>query len=516
MEKLNKVFKTAEIASIDKYTIEHEPVSPLDLMERASLAWTKKILEKFPSLNRVTVIAGSGNNGGDGFAIARLLMGEGVDVNVLHLPPSTRRSAGCEANYLRYKAAGGALCEIRTADGWTLPEGGVVVDAIFGTGLNRPVEGTAAAIIRKINASRCTVVAVDMPSGLMGEDNSANDRTAIVRAAYTFTFQFPRLAFMLAENAPCVGEWSVLDIGLHPDAIRAKPSAWYYVTRETAAACLPAPPAFAHKGTNGRGLLIAGNSAMMGAAVLAGKAAVRSGIGLLHCHVPHSARDIIYTSVPEALVDTDESEYYFSGVGNAAAYDAVAAGPAIGRDPETREGLKRLLQSWRGTTILDADALNIIATNRKLLSLLHKKCILTPHAGEFERLAGKCENDFDRLNKLSTFAHDYNTYIILKGAYTVIATPEGELYFNMSGNPGMAKGGAGDVLTGVLLALAANGLPPLEVAVAGVYAHGLSGDLAAAVHGKRGICAGMIAEGMGKAWRQLEQPPEQGEIPFGT
>lgn len=505
MEKLNKIFKASEISSIDKYTIEHEPIRSLDLMERASQEWVKKFFEKFSREVKIIVVAGCGNNGGDGFAIARLLMEKGMNVKIFHILPANGMSPDCEANRRRYIAIGGAIVEVSRAEDFA-PEGNfVLVDALFGTGLNRPLSGLYAEVIRKINAlSRC-VVAVDIPSGLMGEDNSGNNCSAIVQARYTFTFQFPKLAFMLAENEPYVGEWEVLDIGLHPAAIAEKQTNWYYVTAEAAASCLPRLSKFVHKGTNGRGLLIAGTHTMMGAAVLSAKAAVHSGVGLLHCHIPASRQEVMYIAVPEALVDADASACCFSGVNDMACYNAVAVGPAIGKAPETVEALKRLLQEWRGTTIIDADALNILSVHSELLPLLHEGCILTPHVGEFERLAGKSENDFERLNKLSIFANYYKVYVILKGAYSVIATPGGELYFNMSGNPGMAKGGSGDVLTGVLLALAANGIPPLEVAVAGVYAHGLAGDMAAGAYGQRGVSSGLIAESLGLAWLQLER-----------
>lgn len=504
MKKLNKVFEAAQIAEIDQYTIEHEPISSLDLMERAAEVWVENFLEKYAFCRRVAIIAGSGNNGGDGFAIARLLREQRIETIVFRLVTGAKMSPGCETNYNRYRERGGKICDVKEIGDLYLPEKGCIVDAIFGTGLNRKVTGLEADVIRKLNTYEGKIISVDVPSGLMGEDNSGNDPETIVHADRTFTFQFPKLAFMLAENYPYVGEWEVLDIGLNEEGIEREKTSWYYLTEEMVASLLPKPKKFAHKGTNGRGLLVAGSYGMMGAAILAAKAAVRSGVGLLYCHVPIAGRNLIHTSVPEALVDMDQSEREFSGVQNIEKYDAVAIGPAIGKGPEMVAGLKKLLTYWRGITILDADALNIIAEHRDLLDLLHEECILTPHFKEFERLAGKCTNDFERLNKLSIFASQYKIHIVLKGAHTVVASPDGNCYFNMSGNPGMAKGGAGDVLTGVLLGLAANGMSPLETALAGVFAHGLSGDLVAREWGERGVCAGLIAEGMGKAWKRLE------------
>ena len=504
MEKLNKFFLTARMPEIDRFTMEHEPITSLELMERASRVWCECFLEKFPSVSSVAVLAGCGNNGGDGFAIARMLKAQGVEVAVWQLKTGNRISPDCEANMYRWKEVGGEVSAVCLPEDLNIKEDAVVIDAIFGSGLNRKITGVVAEVIRRLNTLKNTVVAVDIPSGLLGENNAGNDRSAIVQADYTFTFQFPKLAFFLPENACYVGEWSVLDIGLHPAATEAVSTDWYYTTAEVVAALLPLPGKFDHKGVNGRGLLIAGSYGMMGGAVLAARAAVCSGIGLLHCHLPQRGGDIMQEAVPEAVLDVDDSPCCFSGEQGTREYDAIAVGPALGRAPETVSALKELLLRRRQRMIIDADALNILAENPELLDCLHPECLLTPHIKEFERLAGKSANDFDRLNKLSIFAHRYKVYLVLKGAYSVVATPDGQLHFNMSGNPGMAKGGAGDVLTGVLLALAAKGIEMRDVARIGVFAHGLTGDLLAREYGYRGISAGQLAEQMGKAWKILE------------
>lgn len=501
MEKLNKVFRTTDISFIDKYTIEHEPVSSLELMERAARAWTETFCEKFREDRNIHVVAGNGNNGGDGYAIARLLMSKGRKVCVYRAITDGSMSPDCEANYKLWKASGN---QVKKMEEWYTDSHSVIIDAFLGSGLNRKVEGEAARVIGRINAAGCPVVAVDIPSGLMGEDNTGIEPERIVHATYTFTFQFPKIAFFLAENADYVGEWQVLDIGLDSRGIAERKTSYYYVTEETVRKLLPKPGKFAHKGINGRGLLIAGSYGMMGAAVLSARAAVCSGVGLLYCHTPVKGGDILQITVPEAILDWDDSDYKFTGANHLERYDAVAVGPALGKEEETARGIRELLTQWRSLTILDADALNILSEHKDWLSLLHEKCILTPHVKEFERLAGKSKNDFDRLNKLSTFASHYRVHIVLKGANSVIATPDGCLFFNMSGNPGMAKGGAGDVLTGVLLALAANRMVLPDLLIAGVFAHGLSGDLVAEEQGYRGVCAGRIADGMGKAWKRLE------------
>jgi len=501
METLNKVFRTADIRLIDRYTIEQERIASAGLMERAATVFTNAFLRISGPVRRVVVVAGNGNNGGDGYAVARMLADKGIKVVVYPADPEGKMSPDCELNDKRWLEMGG---EVKEMTDWKIVPGDVIIDAVFGSGLNRKVTGRAAEVIRQINRSVCPVVAVDMPSGLMGEDNGENDRETIVKADYTLTFQFPKLAFMLAENAEYVGDWQVLDIGLHPRALEETASPYYYVTEDDIRKRMPRPAKFAHKGLNGRGLLIAGKYGMMGAAVLAAKSAVRSGCGLLYVRVPRKGMELIQTTVPEAIPDPDRSGNCFSAPLASGAYDALAVGPAIGQAPETEKALGDLLKTWKGPLILDADALNILSRHEEWLGYLHPQCLLTPHQKEFERLAGKSKNDFDRLNKLSIFASRYRTYVILKGAYSVLATPDGKLIFNTTGNPGMAKGGAGDVLTGVLLGLAANGLDMGEVALIGMYAHGLAGDLVAGEKGYRGVCAGEIAEGIGKAWKRLE------------
>lgn len=499
---LNKVFFVEKMAFIDQYTIEHEPISSLELMERAAQVWTDFFLELLNHYQNIAVIAGHGNNGGDGYVVARLLKKKGKRVTVFSL--SGNFTPDCAANRFRWLKEGGEIIDIISGKEVKIDPDAVIIDAILGSGLNRPVKGLKADLIRKINQLPNLVVSIDLPSGLMGEDNTHNCRETIVRADYTFTFQFPKLAFFLSENADYVGQWFVLDIGLNQEIMQQLATSWFYTTQTVVKELLPIPKKFAHKGTNGKGLLIAGKYGMMGAAVLAAKAALRSGIGLLCCHTPREGVDILQITVPESILCIESSNERQLEIEELEGFGAVAVGPVIGKSPETARGLQHLLQVWRGTTILDADALNLLAEHQDLLKLLHRRCILTPHLKEFERLAGKSENDFDRLNKLSNFAKQFQVHVILKGAHTIIATPEGELHFNMSGNPGMAKGGAGDVLTGVLLAFAANGLDPLDVARIGVYAHGLCGDLLQEEMGCRGISAGQLAEQLPKVWKILE------------
>ena len=503
MLKNNKIFKTSDLRELDKYTIENEPVTSLDLMERAASVFTEKLLIFFPHSHIFNILAGSGNNGGDGYVVARLLFQKGLNVKVFDFHGDNNLSPDCAVNRKRFMDTGGCCIEVKNADNWQPDENSVLVDAIFGAGLNRPVTGFLGDVIHRVNDLPHSVVAIDIPSGLMGENNGENNG-AIIKADYTFTFQFPKLAFMFPENVLYVGHWEILDIRLHPVILREYPATYYYLTEDAVASRLLIPGKFSHKGTLGNTLLIAGSYSMMGAAVLSAKGAIRSGTGLLSMHVPRKLKEMIHLSVPEALVEVDRNEFYFSGVDDLSRVQAVGIGPGIGTSPVTAEGIRQLLSVWRGKIVLDADALNLLASNPGLLELLPEGAVLTPHPKEFERLAGKSVNDFDRLNKLSTFARLHRIYVVLKGAHTIIATPEGECYFNMTGNPGMAKGGAGDVLTGIVAALLASGHAPLDAAIIGVYAHGLAGDLAAEEQGMRGTRAGDIAEKLGLVWKKME------------
>ena len=498
----SKIFRTSELSRLDAYTIENEPIKSIDLMERAARAVVEKLQKKFPGTPVFNILVGPGNNGGDGYAIARLLSVWNRHVKVFAVNGGAQRSPDCLENYRRYRKLFSNHVDILQAGDLRLDPGAIIIDALFGAGLNRPVTGLFADVIHKVNESHHTVVSIDMPSGLMGEDNRHNDG-AIIRATYTYTFQFPKLALMLSENYPYVGHWEVLPIGLHPRVLAETPSRHYYINSSAVASRLLPLPKFAHKGTLGHALLVAGSSAMPGAAILAARGAIRSGCGLLSVLVPADVRPLLLAAVPEALVDAQPLDGMASC--DFSRFSALGAGPGIPATESTWPQWHRLLTSWRGKTVLDAGLLTLLAAHPDTFDELPPRAILTPHPGEFERLVGKTENDFDRLNKLATFARQHQLIAVLKGAHTVVASPDGDLYFNATGNPGMAKGGSGDVLTGVILALLASGHEPLDAAIIGVHVHGLAGDKAAARHGQRGTRAGDMADQLGAAWLSLEK-----------
>ncbi len=500
-----KILSVEKIREADAYTIANEPIADIDLMERAAGQLFGWIAKRMDSKHRFFVFAGLGNNGGDGMALSRLLTEAGYEVNVYVVRYSAKTSDSFQKNYDRFEAiAKKMLYNLKENDPFPeISARDIVVDALFGSGLTRPVKGFPGEIIRQMNASPATKIAIDIPSGLFADTSSKGADGEIVRADYTLSFQFPKLTFLLPENDVFTGSWHVLDIGLHPDFIKSVPVKNFYSTRQDVAAILKPRKKFSHKGTYGHALLIAGSYGKMGAAILAAHAALRSGVGLLHVHIPKVGYSIMQTALPEAMLSIDRYENYFSDIPELSMYNAIGIGPGLGTQHQSQMALKLLIQQYPRPMVLDADALNILAENKTWLAFLPAYSILTPHPKEFERLAGKWKDDFERLKKQRKFAEKFQLVVVLKGAYTSICTPRGDCYFNSTGNPGMATAGSGDVLTGILTSLLAQGYASMEAAIFGVYLHGLAGDIAAGKLSEEAMIAGDISANLGKAFKKL-------------
>ena len=500
-----KILTSEQIREADAYTIAHEPVSSIDLMERAASACVAWITERFDASFKFNVFCGTGNNGGDGLAIARQLYNRGYDIEIFIVRFSDHCSKDFLVNEVKLKNLDVGLNDI--TDEKPLPvfntKTDVIIDAIFGTGLSRPVEGFTARIIHQINKSNVPVIAIDLPSGLFTGDNSSNNIQNIVKASYTLTFQVPKLAFMLPENADFLGEWHILDIGLSEKFISEISTAYFYVDIAFIKTIYRKRTKFSHKGNFGHSLLVAGSQGKMGAAVLASKACMRAGTGLLTVHIPKRGINILQTSIPEAMLDIDSNEKYVSGNIETEKFDAIGIGPGIGLEKETQGLLKLLIQNTSVPLVIDADALNIISENKTWISFLPARSILTPHPKEFERLAGKTSNSFEGLQKLKELAVKWGVYIVLKGANTAIVGPDGIIYFNSTGNPGMATAGSGDALTGILTALLAQGYSSKEACVLGVYLHGLAGDIAAGELSQEALTASDIIYFLGEAFKKI-------------
>ena len=500
-----KILASTQLKELDKYTIVHEPIASIDLMERAARTLTDAIVRRWDKSFEVVVFAGPGNNGGDALAVARMLSQKGYHVEVFLFNTKGQLSEECQANLNRLKTCGSIyFTEISTQfDPPALTENHLVIDGLFGSGLNKPLNGGFASVVKYINASKAQVVAIDIPSGLMGEDNTYNIRPHIIHADVTLSIQLPKLSFLFPENEDIVGEWELLDIGLKQSFIDAAPST-FSILEETEVRSLIRPrKRFSHKGTFGHGLLIAGSYGMAGASILAAKACLKSGIGLLTVHVPIHNHDLLQTTVPEAIVHTDIQERYFAQPMHLHRYSALAIGPGLGQEEDTALAMMEQIQGSSLPIVLDADTINILSTHRNWLSRLPKRCILTPHLGELERLIGKCMDTYERLTKVKELAAYLQSYIIVKGAWTTIVTPEGNYYFNPTGNPGMATGGSGDILTGILLGLLAQGYTQEDACKLGVYIHGLAGNIAAEEKTEMGMTAGDIIEALPAAWKKI-------------
>ena len=502
-----KIFPSSSIKKLDAYTIEHEPIASIDLMERAAQALTKAITERWDSETPVTVFAGPGNNGGDALAVARMMAEKEYTVEVYLFNPKGELSADCQTNKELVEMMDNVkFNEISTqfAPPVLTPQH-LVIDGLFGSGLNKPLNGGFAAVVKYINSSSATVVSIDIPSGLMGEENTFNIKNHIIRADVTFSLQLPKLAFLFAENTPYVGEWDLLDIELSEEGIEETETNYEMLEAEEIRSLIKTRQQFAHKGNFGHALLIAGSKGMAGASILAARACMRSGVGLLTVHAPMCNNDILQTSIPEAMVEPDANDTCFAFPTDTDDYQAVGIGPGLGKSEETEAALIEQLEHCQTPVVLDADALNILANHRHTLTHLPKGSILTPHPKELERLVGKCQDSYERLTKACELAHSAKVHIILKGAYSAIITPEGKCFFNPTGNPGMATGGSGDVLTGVILALLAQGYAAGEAAKIGTYIHGLSGDFAQKKQGMIGLIASDIVNYLPSAWRLLSE-----------
>lgn len=497
-----KLFTTKQIAELDKFTIENEPISDIDLMERASLQITNWLVQHFSTEQKMVFFAGAGNNGGDALALARQ-MAELDYLCEVYLFEFGKDLKGSPAiNWQRLEEQQKVkLAKIKAINDFPVfEEKDVIVDGLFGSGLTRPLGGLPAEVVEQINLLPNVVVAIDIPSGLMGENNSDTPCETVLAADFTLTFQFPKVSFLFAENEQYVGSWEVLPIGLHPDGMKGIHSWCWFLEPEDIRQRMPVRSKFDHKGTYGHALLIAGSYGKMGAAVLASKACLRAGVGLLTAHVPHLGYSIIQTAVPEAMTSVDQHDSFFTESPDLSPFSAIAVGPGLGKKQNSRKALYKLLDTAKVPLVIDADALNILSENAAWLDKMPEGSILTPHLGEFRRLVGETKNSYQALQLQKEFSEKYKCVVVLKGAHTSVSTAEGKLFFNSTGNPGMATAGSGDVLTGIILGFLAQGISSEDAALVAVYLHGLAGDLAAAKNSKFALVANDIVDYMGSAF----------------
>jgi len=507
-----KILTGKQMKEVDELTVLNESITSTDLMERAGLKCVDWIVDHLQLIEEVrsekptsfSVFCGVGNNGGDGLVIARHLanMGFGIDVYIIAF--SDNHSADFELNLDRLKEVNLHPQWVKeTSDLDAISYEGVFIDAIFGTGLSRKTEGITLDLIDRLNRKRNTTIAIDCPSGLFCEDNNDNNQ-GVVEADYTLSFQLPKLAFLFPENAEYVGHLKVLDIKLHRRAIEQQQSPYHFLSANGISRILKRRGKHSHKGSYGHALLISGSYGKMGASVLASKACLRSGVGLVTVNIPKCGYNIIQSTVPEAMAIVDDEEQYITAWIDTSNYNAIGVGPGIGTDKQTGNALKLLIQNAKQPLVFDADAINLISENKTWIPYVPHGSILTPHVKEFERLVGIALDSYDRMKMQVEFSKKNNVYIVLKGAHTSISCPDGNIFFNSTGNPGMATGGSGDVLTGIITGLLAQGYTSKEACLIGVYLHGLAGDLAANEIEMEALNAGDIQAFIGAAFNELK------------
>ncbi len=500
-----KIFSAQQIKEVDAGTIREEGITSTDLMERAAGAVAKAIMQRWHRTTGITVFAGPGNNGGDALAVARILHEAGYTLEVFLFNTAGKLSADCQTNKARLQALEGVHF-VEVSNQFEPPQltaEKLIIDGLFGTGLNKPLTGGYASLIKFINSSPAQVVSIDMPSGLMCDDNSLNIRAHIVQATLTLTFQQPKLSMFLPENAGNIGELKVLDIGLSPNQMAQAEAAAFVIEETDMTALLKPRDKFGHKGTFGNALLIAGQYGMAGAALLAAKSCLRSGVGKVTVCTPQMNNNILQATIPEAVLKLDPADTIFTQAIATDGYEAMAIGPGIGTEKATALAFIEQVTHSRIPLVIDADGLNILAHHKSWLNQIPANAILTPHPAEFKRISNARNDDYSLLDEACNMAKERQIHIILKGHHTAVCTPSGKIYFNATGNSGMATAGSGDVLTGIITALLAQKYPAETACLLGVYLHGSAGDIAAETLGEDSLMASDIIEALPRAFKKL-------------
>ncbi len=503
-----KIFSSEQIRAIDAYTIAEEPISSIYLMERAARVCVKRLIKLIKFEEPIYIFCGMGNNGGDGFAMARLLSEQGYTIKVCSIHYTENFSADALINYTAFKERFPSQVIdcfkeeelIAIQPEWTA----VAIDALLGTGLNKPVEGLLGEAIKFTNSHFRKIISIDIPSGLYA-DKSSTENKFIICSSLTLSFQFPKLAFLFAENKSFVPEFEILDIGLHEKGIAEQSSPYFYITRSDISGLLKKRNKFSHKGTYGHALLLAGSKGKSGAAIISSKACLRSGAGLFTLHSTSEAITALLHQLPEAMSDLDPNADHISEIEKPEKYSALGIGPGIGLHEDTQQVLKKILHYYAGPLVIDADALNILSENKTWLNFLPANSILTPHSKEFERLSEKATDDFERIKLLKHFSMKYNCIVILKDAHTAIAMPDGHVFFNSSGNAGLAKGGSGDALTGIILGLLSRGYTEAQASLIGTFVHGYAADLCIRKKSMESLLISDVIAQLAKTFKKLEE-----------
>lgn len=504
-----KVFSAEQLHEADKITTEKHDITPLDLMERAGTQIFNWLHHRMQAAQvPVHIFCGIGNNGGDGLVLGRLLIEHGYNVHVYIANFTDKRSKCFLVNYDRIKSITKRWPILMTSEK-DFPEihaDDVIIDAIFGIGLNRAPEGWVKSLIQYLNTQKAFRLSIDIPSGLHANKAIA-DPEAVIMANHTLTFQAPKLAFFLPESGKYVPYFEAIDIGLDPEFLYTTEPLAQLISKPEAKQFYKQREKYTHKGSYGHVLIVGGSYGKIGAIVLATRAAYKAGAGLVTAYIPKCGYQILQTTVPEAMVITDTNDAIISDINLEFEPSAIAVGMGLGTKKESVAALKKLLSEATGPMVIDADALNCIASNPALKKLIPKNSILTPHPGELKRLVGVWTDDYDKLEKVKKFTAKHQIIVLIKGANSITVF-ENKLYINTSGNPGMATGGSGDVLSGMIAGLMAQGYDPLMATVFATYLHGSSGNLVAQQIGFEALMAGDIIEAIGAAYLSLFEPEQ--------
>ncbi|MGU3377397.1 NAD(P)H-hydrate dehydratase [Chryseobacterium sp. M5A1_1a] len=499
-----KIFTAEQIRNWDQFTISQEPVSSIQLMERVSMAVANWISEHCKNHKKMIVFCGNGDNGGDGLAVARMLYQKGFDVDVAVNDSKGKSSDNASVNLKRLGDISGisvlkfSQIEQYGFDDKTI----IIIDALFGTGLSRPLDGEYKELVNLLNTKDNIKISIDIPSGLSA-DELLNEDSVVLKTNYTLSFQSWKRSFLHPETGKYAGKVKVLSIGLHKEYAEATKTNYFVIDDNLVETVFKPRNDFAHKGNYGKAVIVGGSYGKIGAAVLATRSALKTGAGLTFAVAPQCGYEILQTSCPEAMfmkggelwVDNFDIDKEMT----------VGIGPGLGTHDETKKGLLNFLKDYPKPLVLDADALNIISENKTNLNLIPKNSIITPHPKEFERLFGKTEDSFKRLKRALEKAGELSIYIVLKDHHTQIITPNGNVFYNITGNAGLAKGGSGDVLTGILTSLLAQGYSEKDVCILGVWLHGKAADFAAEKHSKESMLPTDVIDELGNVFNELNR-----------
>ncbi len=458
----------------DQHTICHKPVSSIDLMEAAAGAFVHEFKKHVQNKDEViSIYCGTGNNGGDGLAVARLLKEEGYDrLSVKIARFSQKTSPGFDLNFDRLKFSGIPITEISPSNSLPNEDAPILIDALLGSGLNKPLEGDFKNLVERLNNLKRIVFAIDVPSGFFCE-GIIDPSATVFKANWVISFQRPKLNFFFPESVHALENFKVADIGLDEEFIQARQSGWKLIEEEDIQLMLKPRKSFTHKGTYGHALIIAGNTETMGAALLCADACLHSGAGLTTAYITPGGLTALKTRSPEvmALIRSNYDEISLDN------YSAIGFGPGLGNNENTFSLLKEVLKKPHIPLVLDADGLNTLAAYPGWLDKLPENTILTPHVKEFDRLFGEHQTWWERVEAARENAKQYQLIILLKNQYSFIVLPSGDVLINPGGNPAMAVGGMGDVLTGMITSFLAQGYQPGQAAIIACYLHGKAGDI---------------------------------------